>query len=123
MPIPALTALGFTNAEDSSKYIETPIDPVLAKETEGGLIITRRRFTRNPGMDISFAYTDLNDTDKQILDAFYKSVFGGVEAFIYTHPITDISILVRFKSPYSAQYIGLGGYHRWDVANVNLRTV
>ncbi len=125
MPFPDLNTSGFTSGEDSSKFSCTPIDPSLSYETEGGLAISRRRFTRDPGYIITTGFTRIPNSDKLLLDTYYQSVSGGSYQFNYTHPVDGTTLVVRFESGkvYKTKYVGLGGIHYWDIDEITLRTV
>jgi hypothetical protein len=123
MPFPDLTAMGFSNKEDSSKFGFDPVDPSMTYQTEGGVFISRRRFTRDPGYTITTGFTNISQTDMNHLNDFYKSVFGGSVAFNYVHPTTAVTYSVRFVKTWKSSYVGIGSGFRWNVDNINLQTV
>lgn len=123
MPIPELTALGFTAKEDSSYFMEEVKDPTIRKEMEGGFVQTRARFTRPAPFVFSTGWTDIPQAQKAIFQAFFNSKRGGANSFTYIHPVSGDSFTVRFSVMPSYKYAGIGGFHRWDIANVKLEQV
>jgi hypothetical protein len=123
MPFPQLQALGFTASEDSSKFSETPVDPAIRGEFEGGFISTRPRFTRPDLEVITTGFTDISDADWRRLRDFYRAARGGSSSFYYIHPVTDELLTVRFLKPLKASYVGMGGNHRWDIGDLELEIV
>ena len=122
MPFPALIALGLTAKEDSQYFTDAPIDGSIKYETEGGLIVTRRRFTRNAGRHIVTGYSFMSQADKTILDRFFVSMGGGAMTFAYNHPTTGESLTVRFESEYKTIYKGIGSNFMWEVTDIKLRS-
>lgn len=123
MPFPDLIAAGFTNAEDSKKFDMEPIDPSMQYQAEGGVNISRKRFTRDPGFKITTGFTNLSDSDNTILQNYYVGLSGGSVSFNYIHPTTGVTYNVRFSKPFKSKYAGMGGTFKWDVDNITLQTV
>ena len=129
MPFPQLDTFAQNNfnadfpSEDSQYFSDMPIDPSMKKETDGGLVFTRRQYTRDPGRHIVTGFTSLDNKYKQILDFFYRQMGGGSDAFDYVHPLDNVTLRVRFEDPYNATYKGIGSYKVWDVTQIKLRTI
>lgn len=123
MPFPDLISQGMVAKEDSAKFSEQRIDPSIQYQTEGGVYLSRPRYTRDPGTSIVTGFTNISEADKELLDNYYIAQRGGSNSFSYTHPTTNQTLQVRFLKPYKAQYTGMGGYHRWDITELNLQTV
>lgn len=123
MPFPGLTSLGFTAKEDSKYFTETQTDPTIRGEYEGGFVVTRPRFTRVPPRVITTGFSDLTDTQKQLLFTYYENMRGGAISFTYNHPVTNAAMTVRFREPFTAKYVGVGTTYRWDVADIKLEQI
>jgi hypothetical protein len=123
MPFPTLITMGFTALEDSKYFQDTPIDASLSYETDGGLLITRRRYTRGAGRNIVTGFTALSQANKALLDTFYANQGGGSAQFTYVHPLTNENLQVRFSGEYKTAYKGRGGLWIWDVTDIKLRSV
>lgn len=123
MPFPDLINMGFTAKEDSKFFDETPVDPALRKEFEGGFVSTRPRFTRAPPILITTGFTDISDLDKELIYELYNLVRGGSGPIGYTHPVSAELFTVRIVRPIKAKYAGIGGFHRWDIASIELETI
>lgn len=65
-------------------------------EMEGGYVISRPRFTRAPRRTWSFAYVEMKDADKLLLENHWKLVKGRSNIFQWAHPISGDLINVRF---------------------------
>lgn len=129
MSFPGLDALSMAAygapfpLEDSQFFMDTPIDPSMKKETDGGLIFTRKQYTRDPGKHFVTGFTSLEHKYKTLLDSFYKSVGGGSYYFDYVHPLDGNTISVRFEDPYTLLYKGVANYKVWDITAIKLRTI
>ena len=129
MPFPQLDTYAQNNfgnpfpREDSQYFSDAPIDPAMKKETDGGLVFTRRQYTRDPAHHIVTGFTSLDHKYKQILDFFWRQVGGGSSQFDYVHPLDHVVLRVRFEEAYMANYKGVGTYNVWDVTGIKLRTV
>jgi hypothetical protein len=122
MAFPALTALGFTALEDSKLFSDVPLQNSLNFEVDGGLIASRKRFTRNNLRQIQTGYTFLTDADKEIFDQFCDDA-GLADTIVYTHPTTAESLNVVFVEPPTIVYSGVGESRYWDITSIKLRTV
>ena len=129
MSFPQLDTYAHTNfntafpLEDSQYFMDTPIDPSMKKETDGGLVFTRRQYTRDPGRHIVTGFTSLDFKYKQLLDFLYQQVGGGADSFDYIHPLDGTTLRVRFEEPYTLAYKGVGSYKVWDITQLKLRTI
>lgn len=119
MPFP----IGIAALEDSKYWNETPGDASISKEVDGGLYVSRRRFTRKAPRDMTTGFTAMSDSDYRALMAFYESVGGGADSWTYTHPLTGEAITVTFVGTIAAQYAGIGSSKMWNVTQIKLRTV
>lgn len=124
MPFPDLTSLGFTALEDSQYFQTERISGAQTYETDGGIFITRKRFTRNPGQIITTGFTEISDADKVLFDQFYENNAGqGATEVNYVHPLTGVTMPVYFSetTPYTAQYKGWGANKVWTITDIRLR--
>lgn len=124
MPFPALTALGFSASEDSQYFQDTIINGAMKYETDGGLLVTRRRFTRNAGFNLVTGFTEISIQDKYLLDQFIASLGGGAAATDYVHPLYGTTMSVRFTEdpPYTSQYTGWGSDRVFTITDLKLRS-
>lgn len=124
MSFPDLTAAGFTAVEDSQYFQTERISGAQTYETDGGVFLVRKRFTRNPGSFITTGFTEISDADKQLFDAFYENnaAHGAVQVN-YLHPLTGVTLQVYFSetTPYTAQYKGWGANKVWTLTDIRLR--
>ncbi len=115
------------SGHDSAKFKEQPrADPALPTESEGGWLITRAQYTRQPPIMYTLGFTDISDEEKNALQKLYNDTRGGSEIITsWLHPISGKQIPVRFKQGSMPQYTyrGKGGNHRWDVSSVILEEV
>lgn len=124
MPFPGLISLGFTAKEDSKYLTETPNNPVIRGEYEGGYVVTRPRYTRAPTNKITTGFTDISNADKVIFFNYYAAMRGGSNSFTYNHPVSGEAMTVRFgETPPVAKYAGMGTNFRWDIADIDLEQV
>lgn len=74
-------------------------DSTLRSTFEDGTVQTRQKFTRIR-TTYTVEWTNLPDTDKSVLQTFYKNdVKGGALAFNWVHPQSGETKLVRFTEP------------------------
>lgn len=107
-------------------FAESSEDPAIAaSKMEGGYVISRPRFTRRPRRTFSFMYTDMNDTDKGTLYAFWNSMFGSSNAFSWTHPSSGEVINARFDPATKLKFsrMGYGPVNRWQTDTIVLAEV
>ena len=125
MPFPALTSAGFSASEDSQYFQDTPINGGLFFTTDGGLIISRRRYTRNPGSNIVTGFTEMSVQDKNLLDQFFASSGYGANTVQYLHPLSGqtINVLINSDPPYTSAYKGYGPTKVWTITDLKLRVV
>lgn len=124
MSFPDLTALGFTAVEDSQYFQTERISGAQTYETDGGVFLVRKRFTRNPGSFITTGFTEISDTDKRLFDTFYQNnAANGAVQVNYLHPLTGVTLKVYFSetTPYTAQYKGWGANKVWTLTDIRLR--
>jgi len=123
MPFPGLNATGFTALEDSKYFSDVPVDPAMTQEIEGGWEVSRPRYTRAPARVITTGFTDITDAQKTLLFNYYAAMRGGSASFSYLNPVSGETMTVRFAKPPKAEYAGMGGTHRWDIKNIELKQV
>lgn len=123
MPFPDLITQGLKALEDSKYFKDTPQDAALKKDMEGGLLVTRKRFTRPPARILVTGFTMISLADKALFDAYWNSHAGGSVSFTYTHPLTAETLTVRFDDVYTTAYTGIGTAQMWDLTDIKLRTV
>lgn len=70
---PLLNAIGFTGLEDSSFFTCSPLDDTIKYEAAGGFVVSRPRYTRSSNITITTGFSDLNESDKEILDRFFQN--------------------------------------------------
>lgn len=124
MPFPDLTSSGFTAQEDSQYFQTQRISGAQTHETEGGIFIVRRKFTRNPGSFIITGYTEISDSDKKLFDQFYQNnAAHGAAQVKYVHPLTGDTLMVYFSesTPYTADYKGWASNRVWSLTDIKLR--
>lgn len=124
MSFPDLTALGFTAVEDSQYFQTERISGAQTYETDGGVFLVRKRFTRNPGSFITTGFTEISDADKRLFDTFYQNnAANGAVQVNYLHPLTSVMLKVYFSetTPYTAQYKGWGANKVWTLTDIRLR--
>lgn len=124
MPFPDLKSMGFSASEDSQYFQTQRISGAQTYETDGGIFIVRKRFTRNPGSFIVTGFTEISDSDKNLFDQFYENnASHGATEVTYVHPLTQASMQVYFSesTPYTAEYKGWGSNKVWTLTDIKLR--
>ena len=108
-------------AEDSRFFDESMEDRTMKAETDGGYSYTRARNRRRPRKMFKTGFTNLSDSNKEALEQCYAQRQGAV-SFTYSHPVSGVEHVVRFKDGQSPKwkYRGFGDNPRWDVADVML---
>lgn len=105
--------------EDSQFFNISRDDVTLETKTDGGYIYSRPRNARPASRIITTGFTELNQTQFQLMDDFIVT-YGRFKIFSYKIPTTGESISVRFKSVPKFNYVGMGGTHRYTVSGVEL---
>jgi hypothetical protein len=119
---------------DQSTWNEEREDPSISVDMEGGYSISRPRFTRTPRWTFRFNYMDLSNTDKAAWDAFYETVYGGSDAFTFTHPFNGNSYTMRFITktagrPAQLKYANFHKMadgtpdHRWNITDIEIQEI
>jgi phage-related protein len=112
---------------DASTFSEEQEDPAVKEgEMDGGYVVSRPRFTRTPRRMFSFKHVDISDADKQTLANFWAARRGSAGAFNWVHPISGVTINVRFSSDMGKMRFNRAGYgtnHRWDSEEIILKEV
>jgi hypothetical protein len=99
---------------DSKKFAVELVDNTLRKDMDGGYTITRPRTTRVSRRTFTCGYTSIPETDKAVLDAFFTSVLGNAQIFLWISPQDAQTYSVRFKGNLKFQYQGRGLSQIWD---------
>lgn len=115
-----MAAFPINDKQDSSQYSETSEDVAIREKTEGGYVYSRPKFTRTARKTFTSGFSDLNNTDKLLVQAFWDTVKGGSDIFTWINPITSAVHNVRFTKKFTFEYIGRGNVHRWNVSGIEL---
>lgn len=113
--------VGMTNKEDTSFFHHTVKDDVMRAETDGGYEFTRPRNTRPPLKIFKTGFTDLTDTERALLQAFYNA--NRALPFTWTDWTDGAEYTVRFAKPIGFRYIGAGSTRRWNTDPIELKQV
>jgi len=110
---------------DEKHFREGKIDNVMRSKAESGVVASRPRTTRRPRHVFSTGYTNISSADKKALQDFWDEVYGRADSFLWAHPATGESFVVRFNMDSLAfTYAGFrDGEHRWDIAGIELEEV
>lgn len=94
-----------------ANFGETEGDTVLRSDTDVGLAKLRRRFTK--GVNEFTASIYLTTSQYTTFKNFFNTTLnGGVTAFTFNHPVTQVPTDFRFKG--QPQYRSIGG-GQWTV--------
>lgn len=104
-----------TKEQDSKYYTVTPEDVAMSSKMDGGYVVSRAKFTREPRLTIKTGYTSIGQADATLLLEFYKAVKGSTIIFDWTDPIGSTVLHVRFSGQLNFQYVGIGNTKLWDV--------
>jgi len=99
---------------DVSGFKQEALNKTLRTETESGVVLTRKQFTKTR-KKWNFNYTTLSNTDKGLIENFEISVGYGADTFTWICPTTSVSHTVRFKTPVQYNYAS-NLNNEWDVA-------
>lgn len=106
----------FSTGEDSKNFSLEYEDPSMVSKMDGGYVVSRAKFTRPPRRTWTSGYTSISNSDKAILENFYKSVMGGAVIFDWTSPQDGQVYQVRFVGgSLKFRYTGVGTSQLWDV--------
>lgn len=111
--------------QDQRFFSDGREDNTQETKSEDGYVFSRPRTTRRPRRIFTTGYTNITDADKAAVQAFWDSVQGRSEAFIWVHPTTGENINVRFAmKQLSFDYAGWrADSHRWDLSEIKLKEV
>ncbi|MFT4064270.1 hypothetical protein [Paraburkholderia sp.] len=103
--------------QDSSKYQVSQENQALASSMDGGYVMTRPRHTRQPRKTYQSGFANLTESQKNTLQAFFDSVFGGSVIFNWTNPTDGTIKAVRFTTDTTLafSYTGVGTTRLYDV--------
>jgi hypothetical protein len=108
--------------QDSKYFKVNQEDVTIVGSMEGGYDVTRPRTTRVPRLTLTTGFTDISAAEMAVLETFYKLVgkYGSVE---YTHPVTLVELVVRIVEWPEQSYVGVGGAHFYDFAQIKFKEV
>lgn len=113
---PALAA-----RQDSSMYSRAQTDNTIKSSMESGKIHTRPRTTRPPKKIFTTGFTDITQAEILAFESFFDIV-GTHQVFNWTDPTSIVTYEVRFgDKPPPADYIGMGGTHRYVIGPMTLQ--
>jgi len=100
---------------DAEGFRQEPVtDPTLRNDCENGKVLTRAKYTSVP-KKWAFNYTQLSNTDKELIDVFEKTtVKYGADSFSWTNPIDNITYTVRFTKPV-VYVLADSQLHEWNI--------
>ncbi len=87
------------------------IDPTIRSPKEAGYVQTRAKFTRLTET-FHVKIVGLDETDRDTLWDFERSMGVGSDIFAWTHPSRSVSYDTRFGSPIS--YVPMGTDNTWS---------
>lgn len=104
--------------QDSSKYQVAQENQAIGSKMDGGYVITRPRHTRKPRKTYQSGFTNLTEDQKNTLQAFFETVYGGSVIFDWTNPTDNTVKAVRFTTDTTMQfaYTGVGMTRFYDVS-------
>lgn len=109
--------------EDSSQFTKSFKDNTVEVKTDGGYSYTRPRSARRPRRIFKTGFTNLNPTQEAQVSEFFATV-GKHTIFTYLVPTTGEAVSVRFTSDLpESKYVGAGGTHRYNIADVEMTEV
>ena len=115
---------GTMTAKEDSKYrSDKQADPSMRKETDGGYVVTRARYTRAPRKTFTTGFTGISQADKAAFMAFWDSKKGGADYFTWKDPVTNTVYTVRFAGTPEFKYEGFGSTFLWDITGIQLEQV
>lgn len=112
----------FGNSEDANKAGFDTEDVGMRSEMEGGYVLTRPRHTRTPRRIWITGFTDLDNSQKLVFEAFWNS-HGTYKGFTYSVRTTNEVVNVRFMSKPNFKYAGIGPTYHWDIDDIKLEEV
>lgn len=114
MSVPVFIELPSGNKPDTKKFSQELEDPSMRTDMDGGYVVSRAKHTRKPRKTWGCGYTQINNTDKAALEAFWETVRGGSTIFQWANPQDEVTYMVRFKGPIRFVYVGVGLTQLWD---------
>ena len=108
--------------EDSALFDDSFEDKGLKSETDGGYVYSRPRHGRRARRMFSTGFTDISSEQKELVMQFALQ-HGTYLAFTYNIPDSAETVSVRFSKLPKAVYIGVGGNHRYNIADIELTEV
>lgn len=110
-----MPVMPYADKQDSAKFGETPEDPTIRAEMEGGYEVTRARHTRVPRRTWTSGLTYMTEVEKAAYVTFVDSVRVGSASFDWANPNTLAVHIVRFTKSPTYKYVGKGTDKRWDI--------
>lgn len=114
---------GVSRYFDNESFSIEQDDPAQKIMTDGGYTITRPKYLRQPRRKFNLRLTNLSQAEKELIEAFWNNKRGGTDEFSILLPSEDGDVFVRFEKEMTYIYTGVGGNHRWDIRNIELREV
>lgn len=109
--------------EDSSQFSKSFKDNTVEVKTDGGYSYTRPRSARRPRRIFKTGFTNLNTTEESQVSNF-MAIVGKHTIFTYIVPTTGEAVSVRFTGELpESKYVGVGGTHRYNIADVEMTEV
>lgn len=109
--------------EDSQYFSVRSKDTTIESNTEGGYKYTRPRSARRPRRVIKTGFTMLSLAQEQNVQRFMATV-GKHTMFTYILPTTGESLTVRFSADLpESKYVGVGGYHKFNITDIEMTEV
>jgi phage-related protein len=111
-------SMPYADQQDSSKYGVSQENQALASPIEGGYVSSRPRHTRRPRKTFTSGFSWLSEDQKNTLQAFFDSVYGGSVIFNWTNPTDNTVVAVRFTTDTTLafSYSGAGNQRRYEVS-------
>lgn len=111
---------------DQKDWEETPEDPGIKSQMDGGYVVSRARYTRAPRHVFKFQMTDMSNTDKLLVQTLWNTVRGSSDIFTFPHPFDGNVYTVRFNKQPSYKYADFATLnngnpdHHWNITGIEL---
>jgi len=109
-------------AQDSKYFTEKFLSKSVKGELEGGYEHVRPRTTRQNRRVFQTGFTMISDALKVELENFFL-LKGDHTAFVYTHPVTNVTYSVRFQTDLTITYAGGGNNPKWSINTIEMKEV
>lgn len=132
--------IAISRPQDRKYYSEESEDPAIRTEFEGGFVSSRARHKRSPlRRTYTTGFTDISNTEKLALQAFWVAQKGGSKIFEWFDPFAHATVayetstspgsLSRTAFRRKVRFVGgsmkftpagYGPLLRWDVAGIKM---